>query len=351
DKQVRDAQSGSAFILVETLAGQPRGSALNTSDPNAPIEYFSGQDSNPDEDGIGTTYHECGTLWMGTDYEQSVTDTNGRFHHVYNAYCADQAIFTTAGSANPVPTGLALARKVARSLVERYQSAEIDDEDGFQSLYKGNFAADGWQYAGSLFDGQVPFFNVSGEQPILGAGLDNPGFDSVLGVLWYTPRTYSDFILKLEWKSFDLKANSGIFLRIPEPITLDNNFYDSSIEVQIDERGFRFDADNPANSFYGSPLHRTGAVYELFPTQQWAAKHISSRNSNERDFWNSYEIKLQGDRIEVKLNGKLVSQGTFSELLSFDAPSDGKKKRSEGFIGLQCHSEVVQFRNIQIQEL
>lgn len=351
DKEVRDAQSGSAFILVETLAGQTRGSALNTNDPNAPIEYFSGKDNNPDEDGIGTTYHECGPLWMGTDYKQSVTDVNGRFHHVYNAYCADQAIFTTAGSANPVPTGLALARKVARSLVERCQSAESTDEDGFQTLYKGNFAADGWQYAGSLFDAQVPFFDVAGDQAILGAGLDNPGFDSVLGVLWYTPRTYSDFILKLEWKSFDLKANSGIFLRIPEPVTLDNNFYDSSIEVQIDERGFRFDADNPANSFYGSPLHRTGAVYELFPAQQWAAKHISSRNSNERDFWNSYEIKLQGDRIEVKLNGKLVSQGTFSELLSFDAPSDVKKKRSEGFIGLQCHSEVVQFRNIQIQEL
>lgn len=350
DKQVREAQSVSAFSFIEALTGQPAGEAIK-KDPNGPIEHFSGQDNNPDEDGIGTTYHECGTLWMGTDYEQSVTDANGRFHHVYNAYCVDQAIFTTAGSANPVPTGLTLARKVARSIVDRYQSAEIIDEDEFQDLYNGNFVADGWKYTGSLFDAQVPFFNVSGGQPILGAGLDNPGFDSVLGVLWYAPKTFSDFILKLEWKSFDLKANSGIFLRIPEPIALDDNFYNSSVEVQIDERGFRFDSENPANIFHGSPLHRTGAVYELFPAQQWAAKHISSRNSNERDFWNSYEIKLQGNEIEVKLNDKLVSSGTFPELLGFDAPSDGNKKRSGGYIGLQCHTEVVQFRNIRIREL
>ncbi len=60
---------------------------------------------------------------------------------------------------------------------------------------------------------------------------------------------------------------------------------------------------------------------------------------------------MQDNNIEVKLNGQLVSQGTLSDLLPFDAPNDGKKKRSEGFIGLQCHTEVVQFRNIHIKEL
>ena len=346
DKQVRDDQSGSAFIFVETLAGQPRGSATNTTDPNAPIEYFSGKDQNPDEDGIGTTYHECGTLWMGTDYEQSVTDANGRFHHVYNACCVDQALFTTAGSANPVPTGISLSRKVARSIVERYSSSgDLQVEPGFERLYQGNFSSDGWEIANS---GATNFFDVKNQGfPILGAGIGNQNV--ALGVLWFTRKTFKDFILKLDWKAFDLEANSGIFLRTPQPNSIDDDgFYDSSIEVQIDERGFSF---NPPNSFYGSPLHRTGAVYEIFPAQQWAAKHISSRGSNERDFWNSYEIKLQGDLIEVKLNDKLVSQGKFSELLSFNAPSDGNKKRVEGFIGLQCHTEAVQFRNIRIREL
>jgi hypothetical protein len=67
-------------------------------------------------DGLGTTYHEAGTLWMGDDPEKSVTDANGRFHHVANAYCIDQALFPTAGSANPVLTGLTLTRKIAEHL-------------------------------------------------------------------------------------------------------------------------------------------------------------------------------------------------------------------------------------------
>jgi choline dehydrogenase-like flavoprotein len=70
-----------------------------------------------DRDGLGTTYHEAGTLWMGTDPATSVTDTNGRFHHVANAFCADQSLFPTVGSVNPTLTGSVLARKVAQAVV------------------------------------------------------------------------------------------------------------------------------------------------------------------------------------------------------------------------------------------
>ena len=66
--------------------------------------------------GLGTTYHESGTLWMGTDSAASVTDPLGRFHHVSNAYCCDQAIFPTVGSVNPVLTGLTLAHRLAQKV-------------------------------------------------------------------------------------------------------------------------------------------------------------------------------------------------------------------------------------------
>jgi choline dehydrogenase-like flavoprotein len=78
---------------------------------NAAIRFISSS-----RDGLGTTYHESGTLWMGDDPAKSVTDTNGRFHHVANAYCIDQAIFPTGGSANPVLTGLTLTRKIAEHI-------------------------------------------------------------------------------------------------------------------------------------------------------------------------------------------------------------------------------------------
>jgi len=44
----------------------------------------------------------------------SVTDPLGRFHHVSNAYCCDQAIFPIVGSVNPVLTGLTLAHRLAQ---------------------------------------------------------------------------------------------------------------------------------------------------------------------------------------------------------------------------------------------
>jgi choline dehydrogenase-like flavoprotein len=66
--------------------------------------------------GLGTTYHESGTLWMGGDPATSVTDTRGRFHRVSNAYACDQSLFPTVGSVNPVLTGLALARRLADHL-------------------------------------------------------------------------------------------------------------------------------------------------------------------------------------------------------------------------------------------
>ncbi|MFG1681251.1 GMC oxidoreductase [Nonomuraea sp. NPDC049269] len=66
--------------------------------------------------GLGTTYHESGTLWMGDDPATSVTDPIGRFHHVRNAYTCDQSLFPTVGSVNPVLTGLTLARQLAEHL-------------------------------------------------------------------------------------------------------------------------------------------------------------------------------------------------------------------------------------------
>jgi len=75
------------------------------------------QVTSQNRDGLGTTYHEAGTLWMGTNPQTSVTDVNGRFHKVANAFCADQSLFVTVGSVNPTLTGLVLARKVAQAAV------------------------------------------------------------------------------------------------------------------------------------------------------------------------------------------------------------------------------------------
>jgi hypothetical protein len=102
EDSLADAMETAILALANELAGR------NPADI---------QITSQDRDGLGTTYHEAGTLWMGTDPVTSVTDSNGRFHHVANAYCADQSLFVTVGSVNPTLTGLVLARKVAEAAV------------------------------------------------------------------------------------------------------------------------------------------------------------------------------------------------------------------------------------------
>lgn len=105
-----------ALALAQRIAGAPG---------NIEYLYDNGWNSAPPplnrafpewHRGLGTTYHECGTMWMGEDPSTSVTDSSGRFHHVANAYVCDQSLFPTAGSANPVLTGLTLARRVAEAI-------------------------------------------------------------------------------------------------------------------------------------------------------------------------------------------------------------------------------------------
>jgi choline dehydrogenase-like flavoprotein len=112
-----------AYVQLTTTASED--ALANTMDAAilALANQFAGNDPtnlqiiSQNRDGLGTTYHEAGTLWMGTNPQTSVTNTNGQFHNVANAFCADQSLFVTVGSVNPTLTGLVLARKVAQAAV------------------------------------------------------------------------------------------------------------------------------------------------------------------------------------------------------------------------------------------
>lgn len=116
DNALWDTMDAAALALVQQVAGNP-----------ADIEYLynGGWQAAPPSpaimrnqmrDGLGTTHHESGTMWMGAS-GSSVTNEDGRFHHINNAYAADLSLFPTVGSANPVLIGLTLAEKVARAIV------------------------------------------------------------------------------------------------------------------------------------------------------------------------------------------------------------------------------------------
>src|SRR5262249_56058800 len=107
-----DAMDQAAIQLANAIAG------------GGPVEYLV-PNSNPPQwspnpppstpaaqggvrDGLGTTHHEAGTLWMGTDPNDSVTDDLGRFHDVPNLYATGPCLFPTVGSPNPILTALPL---------------------------------------------------------------------------------------------------------------------------------------------------------------------------------------------------------------------------------------------------
>lgn len=117
DEQTWSAMDSAAVTLAKQLVGAATKQIQYLYDGGWQTAPFPLARAFPEwHRGLGTTFHESGTLWMGDDPATSVTDTVGRFHHVTNAYACDQSIFPAVGSVNPVLTGLTLASKIAHEV-------------------------------------------------------------------------------------------------------------------------------------------------------------------------------------------------------------------------------------------
>ena len=264
---------------------------------------------------VGSTWHDSGRCsWASPD--DGVTDTSGRFHHIANAACVDQALFPTVGSANPVLTGLCLARKTAETIVDRFVSApELADDGqiaaetaaGFESLLAGANALK-WRPNAPVFTQGRPALIANGT-------IIEVHGDAGLGVLFYDdPQLFGDFELRLQWKAFlaGERRHHGELRGVPRtprpPAVLDDaSFYRHAIEIQIDDTGY-----DAARRRFRSPLHRTGAIYGHGPALVRAQK-APSRDGTP-GAWNDYRIVAQGRRIRVELNGRLASEA--------DVPAD-----------------------------
>lgn len=273
-------------------------------------------------DGLGTTHHEAGTLWMGDDPITSVTNNEGRFHDVQNCYVAAPALFPTIGSPNPMLTGIALLRRMTDKLIPEpvpFVKPEPKTKVLFDDVNFNN-----WKMAGAgdflLYDGALE--SVPGNE---------------LGLLWNTNPLPKDFLLSVEWKRYRDDDNSGIFLRFPNPETkgYNNAAYvgvDFGYEVQIDENG----------APDGAPFHKTGAIYN---EQAQNKQPVSAKPPGE---WNVFEIEVKGDDYKVNLNGQLVTNFKNTN------PARGlpSNAASPAFMGLQSYpGKRVAFRNIYVKEL
>jgi choline dehydrogenase-like flavoprotein len=272
---------------------------------------------------IGTTHHEAGTLWMGAP-GQSVTDSFARFHHLDNVYVAGPALFPVIGSANPSLTATTLARRTAEAIVT---SRTVAPDPNFRPLFTGS--RQGWQMAGGG-DFLTLFGSILEARP------------NGLGLLWYTREVFRNFVLRVDWLSFNPTTNvpngtadnSGVLFRFPALNASDpgNDWMlasNAGYEIQIDDMGY-----NPDTKTDFDPAHQTGAVYALAPSAKVASKPAGQ--------WNTFEIEARTAVINVTLNGQLVT--------TYNIPPDSMRGRV-GHIGLQCHTGNVQFQNIMIRSL
>jgi choline dehydrogenase-like flavoprotein len=299
---------------------------LNVAAGQAPSSVLPFSDNR--RDGMGTTHHEGGTLWMGDDPTRSVTNPNGHFHHVGNAYAAGPALLPSVGSPGPMFAGIALARRLADHLI--LPRAPFVPEAGFAALFDG-VGTGNWRMAGGG--------NFIAVDDVLEAV---PGNE--IGLYWCTTPTPPDFVLRLEWARTRDDDNSGVFVRFPDPNSrgYENTAFvgvDFGFEVQIDELG----RGEPP----GDPIHKTGAIYDQ------RGQTLTQQPALPIGQWNLYEIRVQRQNYSVFLNGAQVTTFDFTPGSDARHPDRGLPSvlGSPRFIGLQSHTGRVMFRHVRIKAL
>ncbi|WP_435280179.1 lectin [Streptomyces albogriseolus] len=185
--------------------------------------------------------------------------------------------------------------------------ADCRPESGYTPLFDGT-GTTGWKQAGpggfTLNDGTLTS-------------------QGGMGLYWYDREITGDYSLKLDWKLHG-DDNSGVFLGFPasdDPWSAVDHGY----EIQID-------ATDTAD-------RTTGAVYG-FRSADTAARDAALNPPGE---WNTYELRVTGERLEIFLNGRKINDFT---------GTDPARSLRDGHIGLQNHGDgdEVSFRNIRLTQ-
>lgn len=147
----------------------------------------------------------------------------------------------------------------------------------------------------------------------------------------YTKERFSDFEARLEFQLPE-GGNNGIAIRYPGS---GDPAYAGMCEVQVlDDEHKRYEKI--------APWQRCGSIYGLLPAHAGYVRPPPA--------WNFYEIRVKGPRIEVELNGTVVSEADLSTIVS--APS-GKEHPGrllkEGHFGFAGHNDPVRFRRLAIR--
>ncbi|MBM0278839.1 ThuA domain-containing protein [Micromonospora tarensis] len=235
---------------------------------------------------------------MGADHPLSWCKSYNDGRSFYTGAGHTQASYAESGFRNHLLGGIRYA--AGRS------KADCRPETGYTPLFNGSTT--GWSQAGpgSFTNSDATLTSVGG-----------------MGLFWYNAKQFTNYSLKLDWKLAG-DDNSGIFIGFP-PSSDPWSAVDNGYEIQIDAT----DATD----------RTTGAVY-TFKSADIAARDAALNAPGE---WNTYELLVEGERLQIFLNGVKIN----------DFTNTNPVRSLAGHIGIQNHGtgDDASFRNIRIKEL
>jgi hypothetical protein len=134
-------------------------------------------------------------------------------------------------------------------------------------------------------------------------------------------RELGDFELQVDWRF--------------TPRTSGETKYNSGIGVRLSKYGeIWHQAQTGASGGYLFGLTLTDGVFRSFNLQ----KEMKENRVKPAGEWNHYEVRAQGDRITLSVNGEVVSELTGVAL-------------RRGYVGLEAEGYEITFRNLLVKTL
>lgn len=202
---------------------------------------------------------------------------------------------------------------------EVYDLSQEEQAEGFEMLFNGE-NLDRWTSS--------PAYEITPEGYIR----SNP--DAKFGKNIYTKEEYADFVYRFEFK-LTPGANNGIGIRTP----IEGDAAYAGMEIQV--------LDDEAEVYKNlEPYQYHGSVYGIIPAKRGSLRPVGE--------WNTEEIRVQGNKIKVTVNGQVIVDGDLAEA-SKDGTADSKNhpglNNTSGHIGFLGHGTEVFFRNIRVKRL
>jgi hypothetical protein len=186
-----------------------------------------------------------------------------------------------------------------------------EKQEGFVSLFNGK-NLDGWQGSTNGYTAEDGLLICQ-----------EKGGGTLL-----TKKEYADFVFRFEFK-LEPAANNGVAIRTP----LGCNPAYCGMEIQILDSQYKG----------ALPWQAHGSIYGVVPAKTGFLKPAGQ--------WNCEEIRCDGRRVTVTLNGEVIVDANLDEVKPVDGHEHPGLKQEKGYIGFLGHGDRIEFRNIRIKEL